>query len=111
VSERDWRIHFALNCGAASCPPIAAYTAEGIDEELDLATESYLSQEVEYDRETGRVEVPRLMLWYRGDFGGKSGIYRILYEFDCIPEGATPKLGYREYDWDLELGRFRTQDA
>jgi hypothetical protein len=111
ITQRDWRVHFALNCGAASCPPIAAYTTANIDDELDLATESYLSQEVSSDPEAGRVEVPRLFLWYRGDFGGKSGILTILREFDCIPADASPKLSYSEYDWELALGQYRDREA
>lgn len=30
----DPRIHFALNCGAQSCPPIAVYKAEQLDAQL-----------------------------------------------------------------------------
>jgi hypothetical protein len=112
VEERDPRIHFALNCGAKSCPPIAAYTPEGIDEELDIATESYLSEEVRYEPAGGLlgrgvVYVPRLMLWYRGDFGGKSGILSMLRRFDLLPEGVRPRLKHREYDWSLASGQFR----
>jgi len=106
VDEVDPRIHFALNCGAAACPPIAAYSAEGIDRELDVATESYLGSEVEYDPEAGRAEVPRLLLWFRGDFGGRSGIYRLLREHGPVPGDARPSVSYRSYDWSLELGKF-----
>ena len=31
LSELDPRIHFALNCGARSCPPIRVYTEEKYD--------------------------------------------------------------------------------
>jgi len=112
VAERDPRIHFALNCGARSCPPIAAYTPAGIDDQLDVATESYLSRHVRYDPEGGLlgrgvVHVPRLFLWYRGDFGGKSGVLAILREFGLIPGGVRPRLKHREYDWSLAPGQFR----
>jgi len=109
--ERDPRIHFALNCGAASCPPIAAYTADGLDEELDLAAASYLGSEVEYDPATDTVTVPRMLLWFRGDFGGKSGILDCLRAFDCIPGDASPSLAYREYDWELDLGNYRERSG
>lgn len=111
VRDRDYRIHFAVNCGAAACPPIAAYEADRIDEQLDLATESYLGQEVEYDEAVGVVRVPRLMLWFHGDFGGQDGIRDILHEFGCLPAGADPKVRFAAYDWTLETGRFAPVEA
>ncbi|PSQ17669.1 DUF547 domain-containing protein [Halobacteriales archaeon QS_8_69_26] len=108
VDEVDPRIHFALNCGAASCPPIGTYTRAGIDEELETAAESYLGSEVEYDPETGRAEVPPLLLWYRGDFGGRSGIYDYLRRYGPVPAGERPSVSYRDYDWSVDLGNFRT---
>lgn len=62
----DPRVHFALNCGAISCPPIRAYTAERLDEQLALATRSYLEGEVAIEGETLRL--PYLCTLYRGDF-------------------------------------------
>jgi hypothetical protein len=106
VSERDPRIQFALNCGAESCPPIVAYTPDGIDEQLDWATEAYLDRTVEYDPEAGRVTVPRVMLWFRGDFGGKRGIYEFLHEYDQLPSGATPSVSYHDWDWSLRPGNY-----
>jgi hypothetical protein len=111
VSKRDPRIHFALNCGAESCPPIAAYSRERIDEQLDWATEGYLDGTVSYDPNggllgRGRVVVPRLMLWYRGDFGGKAGILDCLRRYDQIPADARPRLSYHDWDWSLRRGKF-----
>jgi len=107
VESVDPRIHFALNCGAASCPPIAVYTAEAVDAQLDLATESYLETEANYDPGSNVVRAPRLMLWYRGDFGGRRGIREFLRRYDVIPEGASPRVRYRSYDWSLDLEQFK----
>lgn len=107
VSTVDPRIHFALNCGAASCPPIAFYTTDDLDGQLSVATAGYLESTVEYDAERGIVRVPRLMLWYRGDFGGKRGILELLREHDLLPKRASPRLNHRSYDWSLSLGDFR----
>lgn len=101
LDERDSRIHFALNCGAESCPPIAAYTAERIDDQLDWATEGYLDQTVEYDADAETVRVPRVMLWFRGDFGRKADILHFLRSYDQIPADAAPSLSYREWNWSL----------
>lgn len=105
VRERDPRVHFALNCGAAACPPIAAYSRD-VDRELDLATGSYLEQEAEYDPEAGVVRAPRLLLWFLGDFGGRSGAIAFLREHGAIPADAEPKLRFQDYDWSLSVGTF-----
>ena len=106
LADCDPRIHFALNCGAESCPPIRAYKPGRIDEQLDIATRSYLDSTVGYDSEAGTVSVPRVFLWFRGDFDGRSGIYEFLRRYDAIPAGATPSLDYRAWDWAKAAGTF-----
>jgi len=100
-ADRDYRIHFALNCGAASCPPILAYDADNIDHQLTMATQSYLDSTVTYDPEQNRATVPRLCLWFRGDFGGRHGIQTLLETAEQVPPEAAPRLRYAEYDWSL----------
>jgi hypothetical protein len=119
--ERDPRIHFALNCGADSCPPIAAYSREEIDSQLDLATRGYLDRHVEYDpdargrfgglRGAGRALVPRVMLWFRGDFGGRHGIVEMLRRYEQIPPDADPRLSYREWDWSFDPADYAEESS
>lgn len=99
----DYRIHFALNCGAASCPIVRPYAADSIDEELGRATEAYLDRVVEYDPDRNVARVPRHCLWYRGDFGGRSGIREMLREHEQVPPETAPGLRYAEYDWSLSI--------
>jgi|AntDeeMetagen134_2_1112570.scaffolds.fasta_scaffold01691_4 hypothetical protein len=106
VAELDPRVHFALNCGARSCPPVLAYDAADVDAQLDAATRSYLETEVSYDPESDVARVPKLFSWYRGDFGGKPGIRAFLRDHDAIPETADPSLAWADYDWSLKLGQF-----
>ncbi len=104
LEKRDPRVHFALNCGAVSCPPVAPYSPEEVDAQLDDAARGYLQAESRYDAEAGVVEVPRLLLWFRGDFGGASGVRGMLERYGVVPEGLAVKVKYREYDWSLALG-------
>ncbi len=106
----DPRIHFALNCGAESCPAIRAYTPEAIDEQLDMATRAYLDATVQYDPDANRVHVPRVMLWYRGDFGGKRGIRAFLREYDAIPAGTSPAVAFLSWDWTKAGRRFADEN-
>jgi hypothetical protein len=103
VESVDPRIHFALNCGAASCPPIRAYTSEAIDAQLDTAARHYLQQHCQYDPDRRRIALPRLLLWFRGDFGGRTGILHMLRQYGIIGASDTPRFSYRPYDWTLQL--------
>jgi len=102
----DPRIHFALNCGAASCPAIRTYRPAQVDEQLDRATQLYLDETVEYDADESVVRVPRVMLWYRGDFGGGRGIRRFLRGYDVIPGDTRPSIRHLPWDWSQVAGGF-----
>lgn len=104
--ECDPRIHFACNCGAASCPAIRAYQPDGVDDQLDKATALYLDETVEYDPEAGVAHVPRMFLWYRGDFGGRRGILAMLRAYGAIPEDAGPRLRHKSWNWERAKGTF-----
>ncbi|CAN5474784.1 hypothetical protein BH23BAC3_BH23BAC3_30750 [soil metagenome] len=105
--EVDPRIHFAVNCGAASCPYIAVYDPQRVEEQLDIATRIFLAENTTYYPEEDRVEVTRLMCWFRGDFGGVSGAFQMLKDYGVIPEDADPNVDFMEYDWTIELGNYQ----
>jgi hypothetical protein len=46
VRPVDPRIHFALNCGAASCPAIKLYSTDTLEEGLAAAAEAFCASEV-----------------------------------------------------------------
>ena len=106
VRKRDYRIHFALNCGAKDCPPVAIYSPNRIEEQLKKGTETYLKRTSEYDANSKEVAVTSLFSWFRGDFGGKSGIKKILTQHDIIPGTKDVELKYKNYDWTLDLDNF-----
>lgn len=106
VTQPDCRIHFALNCGAASCPPIAFYKPEDLPGQLDIAAAAYLSGECTYDALHNKVMVPRILLWFRGDFGGATGIRQLLQKHEIIPADSTPDIRYKDYNWDMQLDKY-----
>ena len=61
VEKLDYRIHFALNCGAKSCPPIAFYNTDSLEEELQMATQSFLAQETEWIPSANTVFVSKIL--------------------------------------------------
>lgn len=106
LDERDARVHFGLNCGARSCPPVAAYDPDSVEERLDAVAAHYLDAEVEVSPDRSRVRVPRLFLWFHGDFGGAAGTREWLRRYDVIAADAEPRVRYRSHDWSLALDRF-----
>lgn len=107
VKKLDYRLHFSLNCGAKSCPPIAFYNPGTLDTQLDVATKAYLSGEAEYDSANNVIHLPALMGWFRGDFGGKKGMLKILKKNNIIPTDASPKIKFKKYDWTLALNNYK----
>ncbi|WP_375580752.1 DUF547 domain-containing protein [Marivirga tractuosa] len=106
VEETDGRIHFAVNCGATSCPYVAVYSAYELDKELDQITKQFLQRTTEYDESEDEVYVTTLFSWFKGDFSDRGGVIGYLIKYDCIPKDADPDVNYKEYDWTLELGNF-----
>lgn len=109
IEPLDARVHFALNCASRSCPPIGIYDASRLDEQLWLATRSFVHQ---CTRHAGDVlEVSALFHWYAGDFGGRVGVLRFLSEYLPNDErraliercGARTRLRYADYDWGLNV--------
>jgi len=105
VSKVDYRIHFALNCGAASCPPIAFYTADKIESQLTMATSSFLEGETEVKEEAKEIHISRLFQWFRGDFGGTKGIRKVL-EKQLQRSTKGYRLVYTKYSWEEQLDNY-----
>ena len=107
LGKVDYRVHFALNCGAKSCPPVAIYRPETLDSQLDEGSRRYLRQEVAYDRTANEIYVPMLCFWFHGDFGGDDGIRRMLVRYGFDREFRhDPDIEYLEYDWTLQTGHY-----
>lgn len=108
VAEVDPRIHFALNCGAKSCPPLAAYDYRTLDADLDTMSRNYLQANSRYDAAENTLYVPKLLSWFSGDFGLSDRKKRHFLEpYGVIPERAdNPDIAYLEYDWTLQLNNF-----
>lgn len=102
VEKKDKRIHFALNCGARSCPPIQVYVATSINDQLEIAQRSFITSTSSYSKATNTLTISELFRWYAADFGGDNGIIQLMRLYQIIPPWASPKLNYDIYDWRIE---------
>lgn len=105
VDHLDYRIHFALNCGAKSCPPIAFYKSDSIDSQLQLATQSFVEGETVIDQNNKVIKTTSLFNWYKADFGGGSQVKKIIGEIFNM-NLSDYSLQYSKYDWNQDLNNF-----
>lgn len=106
IKRVDARIHYALNCGALSCPPIVSYHSNKINEELNASTDDYLTKYCKISECC--IEVPVLFSWFRADFGGKKGIKKFLNRFAIIQKiDKNKELKFLTYDWTLALDPYK----
>ena len=107
LSEPDPRIHFALNYGATSCPPVRIYDGEKVEKQLELAAISFLDSKIAFYAEENIVKISQLFNWYLGDFGGEKGILEYLRKYQKIPEEVDPMIIYNTYNWSPATGFFQ----
>jgi hypothetical protein len=70
LSRLDCRIHFALNCGAKSCPPIRFFRPETLEEELDIVSRSFCEGDdvISVKMDLKELHLSMLLKWFQTDF-------------------------------------------
>ncbi len=106
------RIHFAINCAAASCPPLLprAYEGHVLDDQLDARVRAFMDDSTHFAVERGEhgvvVRLNRVLEWFSDDFGGIEGLRRFLAGYATGPIraailGEDTVLEFFDYDWTL----------
>jgi hypothetical protein len=74
LAPPDPRIHFALNCGASSCPPVKVFSAEAAEEELRIVAMAFCEQQPNVELLTSddgaiaTLRLSKIFSWYESDF-------------------------------------------
>jgi hypothetical protein len=108
---KDPRIHFALNCGARSCPPLPAkaFRESSLDKTLSDLTSKFLNGSgVKIEETKKELQVTKLMDWYGIDFKEKEGsveAYLKKWVIESTKKTALDAGGYKitfqGYDWSI----------
>ncbi len=124
LPECEPRIHFALNCGAKSCPSIKTFSKDDIDNELDFATRAFLETDDALkvdeggDKSESTIRLSMLFKWCAQDFGDsndqvlgwiyshlcdhldkKHELGEILKRANKKKDSKAYKIKYIKYDW------------
>ena len=101
----DESLHFALVCGASSCPPLPSkpFTAENVEFMLKKLTKKAINDPVivKLDMHEKKVLVSKIFDWYSKDFTKDQNLTAYLNQRldNKIPDGFQVK--FMEYDWNL----------
>jgi hypothetical protein len=113
----DPRIHFAINCGSKSCPPIAIFDMESeeqLNKQLDMAARSFLRNDVEIidNEKEKKLSVTSIFTYYRHDFGetDQEIINWIMTHADkdlsgkikgiVDANGSKVQIHYKDWNWE-----------
>lgn len=100
----DPRIHFAINCGAKSCPKLLneAYTADKINSQLTKVTKAFVQNKSHNILKPKKVIISKIFEWYADDFKENGGsVIKFLNEYGNVTIEEDAKIEYKEYNWDL----------
>ncbi|MFQ3670407.1 MAG: DUF547 domain-containing protein [Verrucomicrobiia bacterium] len=101
---KDPRVHFALNCASASCPPLLdePFTAQKLEQQLERVTRNFLATPGPhaYRLENNRLVVSKIFEWYRKDFE-PPGVVPFINRYAKQPVPLNVRLSFMEYDWAL----------
>ena len=114
MKTKDPRIHFALNCGAKSCPPVRFYDGDNLEKQLANAASAFVTSEdnllVNVDSNT--IKLSKILFWYGRDFAPTNEeMVQVLISYFPKEEKETVekiktvlnsgkmKLEFFDYDW------------
>ena len=107
LEKLDYRIHFTMNCGASSCPAIAYYKPESLEQDLSDAEKVFISSTSSYDSLSNTLNVSELFDWFKEDFGDEKGVLSIMIRNNVLPMHVVPEINFVPYNWNLESKNYK----
>jgi hypothetical protein len=102
---QDPRVHFALNCASASCPPLLGKPFEPgtLDEDLDHLARAFINTNPQgvVSKTDKVIRLSKLFDWYADDFGGKGNQAAFINRYREHPLPAGAKFEFMNYNWNL----------
>lgn len=105
---QDARIHFAVNCASASCPPLRneAFVAERLDAQLDAQARAFINNPTYNALAKRPLGLSEIFNWYGGDFTRNGGtLIAYLNQYAATPIEAGAAVRFLPYDWSLNVAK------
>lgn len=109
----DARLHAAVNCASAGCPPLRgeAFVAAKLDEQLDEQMRTFVNdpKRNRYDAAKGQMRISEIFKWFQEDFDRDAGsVKEYLLRYAAEENAAVikqAKVRYLDYGWKLNDAR------
>ncbi len=107
------RIHAAIVCASASCPPLARkpFRPDQLDQDLSTAMRAWLRNSkkgIKIDPGAGRITVSKIFDWFEGDFEADGGVLEVIARYIDPKDaewlranGQKASIQYFNYNWSL----------
>lgn len=97
---KEPRIHFLINCGAKSCPPLhtEAFTENNIDVLMDKRTRQFINDALSNTITPKQIKISKIFDWYQTDFGN---LVSFINRYSKTKVLNNAKINFMDYDWDL----------
>jgi hypothetical protein len=118
LAKLDCRVHFGLNCGAKSCPPIEYFRPISLEEELRVVALSFCEKDeaVLINEEKHEIHFSMLLKWFQSDFcesknklpetvlRKKATLFRMIEKVSLDRKPISIK--FQTYDWTANASHF-----
>jgi len=106
---KDARVHSAVNCASASCPPLAtsAFVAETLDQQLEAAMSGFVQDTTRnhLNQKDGELELSSIFDWFGEDFIRDEGSVKDYIKHFAGERGGDwiddADVSFLDYSWDL----------
>eukprot|EP01122_Echinamoeba_exundans_P004755 TRINITY_DN14996_c0_g1_i1.p1 TRINITY_DN14996_c0_g1~~TRINITY_DN14996_c0_g1_i1.p1 ORF type:complete len:1018 (+),score=209.81 TRINITY_DN14996_c0_g1_i1:71-3124(+) len=110
-------LSFIISTVSVSGAPLRVYHADpSLDQTIAYAAAAYLDREVILDEERGEIQLPRVLEWYKKDFG-RNNLEVLQYVARWLPKPSADRLNsyaakkkmnnikvkYRPYSWEFKF--------
>lgn len=97
---KEPRIHFLLNCGAKSCPPLyqEAFTEKNVDALMETRTQLFINDGRSNVIKQNQVKLCKIFEWYKSDFGD---LIVFINKYSKAKVKNNAQILFLEYNWDL----------
>ena len=105
ASQKDPRLHFALNCASESCPVLRPW--EWTDAQLDEAAREFVNKPENVSVENEKMVLSSIFKWYKKDFPEDLNGYLQQYADTALAQQLQQarekgyRTQYRTYDWSM----------